>query len=243
MKIMMLLITVLAVRGTLTAQLICDQSIEAVDLSERAYKDRGNRCEGFYRSEVGANRMDLLGVLKGMLVYELDTAEVIELSVASSISRTVSIRAQAVPLKMYYRMDARLNPGDLLKWPVREVLLPDSISYEHISVFGSYSEGSNDIYVPVISRARSNTIANDNILRFVFRPTVNIENIKFNYFIYSSGETIGWLQNLRGSCLAGRPLMIELESAPAEKLRLTVAALVQGSQDEWLEIQTVVDNR
>ncbi len=79
------------------AQVPCDQEIEAIENDETAYMTRGNRCEGFYKSDVASNSIDLMGVLKGQLVYELNESETIEISTSPSISRPLHLRAQGNP--------------------------------------------------------------------------------------------------------------------------------------------------
>ena len=140
-------------------------------------------------------------------------------------------------------MDATLNAGEKFNWPVQEVLLPRKITYQQISILGRFTEGSKDIYVPLRARSRLSTINNDDILRVVFRPTINVDNIKYNYYVYSTNESTEWREKLRSSCFAGQPLSIDLRDVPSEKLRLTVSAKIQGSADEWLEIQVIILNK
>jgi hypothetical protein len=50
---------------------------------------------------------------------------------------------------MSYRMDATLDPGSVLAWPVNDVLLPENISAGRIGVFGWKTDQKDRIYVPV----------------------------------------------------------------------------------------------
>ena len=50
---------------------------------------------------------------------------------------------------MAYRMDAILDPGPVLTWPVNDVLLPENISANRIGVFGWKETGQTKTYVPV----------------------------------------------------------------------------------------------
>lgn len=244
MKLINLLIfQVLIFYGISFSQTNCDHNLETIENDETSYRARGNRCEGFYKSEVASNSIDLVGVLRGQLVYELNEAETIEISTSQYISQPLHLRAQAIPLKTYYRMDAQLNVGETFNWPVKDVLFPREITYKQISIYGQYQEGTTDIYVPLRARSQLSTIRNDNILRVVFRPTINVDNIMYNYYVYSTNESTEWINKLRSSCIAGKSFSIDLQYAPSEKLRLTVSAKIQGTADERLEIQIIILNK
>ncbi|MBK8655628.1 MAG: hypothetical protein IPN20_17345 [Haliscomenobacter sp.] len=102
----------------------CDNQITPADNAVLRYKYRGNRCEGFYRSKVSAKSLALVSCTLGEFRFKSDPEERITLQVASE--KAVNIRAQGIPIDLYYRMDASLEPDQKLEWDVASVLLKDS---------------------------------------------------------------------------------------------------------------------
>ena len=117
--------TMLAVVFGLTSSgqtLRCD-SLEPIPESSMQYKNRGNRCEGFYVANVGARNIDVVALTIGLLKYDLDKGVKLLISAPTQI-RPVHVRAVAIPPRTYYRMDADLDGGKVLEWPVDDVLRP-----------------------------------------------------------------------------------------------------------------------
>ena len=121
-----------------------------------AYQARGNRCEGFYLEGYGAQSIELVSLTLGPIVFPLQTGLTLSVSAPGS-SGSLHIRAVPKPPRMAYRMDAVLDPGAVLTWPVNDVLLPENISANRIGVFAWKESGQTKTYVPVrVSQTRSN---------------------------------------------------------------------------------------
>jgi len=113
-----------------------------------AYQARGNRCEGFYLAGYAAQSIELVSLTLGPIAYTLRAGVTLRVSTPSN-SGTVHVRAVPKPPRMSYRMDANLDPGSVLTWPVDDVLLPENISASRIGVFGWKADQKDRIYVPV----------------------------------------------------------------------------------------------
>lgn len=109
---LLFLIMMIAV-GNKTAYSQCDPEIIPVENQRMAYQERSNdsRCEGFYSQKVAAPALELVGAVKGDFRFKSDRNEVLELSSPVVRDETVYVQAVGIPIKTYYRMDARILPG------------------------------------------------------------------------------------------------------------------------------------
>jgi len=83
--------------------------------STSQYKDRGNRCEGFYVADVGIKSIELISFTEGRLSYELKPGVKLQVSTPTQTGQ-VHVRALAKPPKTYYRMDTTLEGSSVLIW-------------------------------------------------------------------------------------------------------------------------------
>ena len=80
---------------------------------------------------------------------EHDRIRVIAPAVGELVSEPVRVRAVALPLKTYYRMDAVLPEEGPLIWPLKDVLAPAGLVAEQIGVFGWSGSEIDKVFVPV----------------------------------------------------------------------------------------------
>ncbi|MBD3287524.1 hypothetical protein GF337_01860 [candidate division KSB1 bacterium] len=235
---LMILLSLLNVEAIFSQS--CDSTLIPVEDSEYRYQKIENRCEGFYRSPVAAPMINVIGIIQGKLSYSLEQQEIIEIAAPNVDCKNISVRAQAVPLKIYYRMDAFITGNETLKWPVRDILLPNNLTAGKISLMGWYFKDQEKVFVPLHTRSTLDSTVNDNIIRVTFRSTVTVENIQYATYSYQTKTTSDWKDHYIYTCLAGMPINILL--APGNGLhRLTVSAKISGSGDEWLEKQITID--
>jgi len=213
----------------------CDTSLKPKDDPQYGYRERDNRCEGFYISDVSIPNLDVISVLQGKLYYDLDISERVDISSEIVKDKTIYVRAQAIPLKTYYRMDTKLLPNTTLEWPIKDVILPNNLSYKKIGLLGWYMSGKNQIYVPLETKAKVNALKNDNIIRIIFRSTVDLENINYAWYSYETQKTTDWEQNLRSSSRAGMPIVVNLKHEAKGKQLLIIAAKVMNTKDAWIK--------
>ncbi len=192
----------------------CDKDIRPDDNRTIAYRKRDNRCEGFYRSEVTANPIDVVSLMKGRLRFKLDKNEVIEVSSPFIRNRPVHVRAVGIPIKTYYRMDAELDPGGKLVWPVGEVIYQKRLHAEKIGVFGSVMNQKKEIYVPVSTAAKlAKNAANDEMIRLCLRIAADVEIVKWRYAAVINdlpGQSGNWQDVGKRRYRIGRPICVTL---------------------------------
>ena len=166
------------------AQYQCDPEIHAVSDLVLAYRPFGNRCEGFYTGYVSGTAISVVGLTIGPFCFKREANEVVTLRLPNHPAIKAHIEARAIAPKKYYRMDADLNKGDSLKWPIKDVILPASadLTSDRIGVCAYIDKNYKRIYVPVQSLAASQIPSTDkairltvqvseDIVRFMWRPT------------------------------------------------------------------------
>src|ERR1035441_5845473 len=79
------------------------------------YKDRGNRCEGFYVANVGIRTIDLISLIRGAIKYSLQPSVVLRVSTIPQ-SLPVHIRAVAIPPRTYRSKERRVGKECRSRW-------------------------------------------------------------------------------------------------------------------------------
>lgn len=221
----------------------CDSSLRPVSDAALAYRDRGNRCEGFYVSQTSTGRIDVIGVMRGKLAYELRADEMVRVTVPDSAPSAVTVRAQGVALKTYYRMDARVSPGETLEWPVGDVLFDGGLSSDRVGVSAFYHEGDARVFVPVSAESTYSPVRNDSIVRVILRPTVDVNNVQYRWIDPISHDATPWQRELITTARAGRRYVIRLPDLPAGRVRVVASAQVEGEDDAWIDSSLIVHTR
>lgn len=133
----------------------CQESLSPDPIAERdGYRERGGgqRCEGIYTSPVAGEALEIVGVTRGRLDYDLEhtAPSSITLAVTSSKATPVHVRAVGIPEHLYYEMDADMPADGVLVWPIKEVVAPERIAPIDIGVyaFGAGS-GGDPVFIPV----------------------------------------------------------------------------------------------
>ena len=116
--------------------------------SQSGYQKRGDRCEGLYVSNVGSHSLAAMSFSLGKIRFDLSSAVQLQVS-APGQKQPVNIRAVAIPPKTYYRMDASLPAGGTMVWPVRDVLLRESLGDSRIGIFAWKGPDTAKTLVPV----------------------------------------------------------------------------------------------
>ena len=113
-----------------------------------AYKQRGQRCEGFYESPVGAESLSLVSLLYGRLEFGENNNEELHIIVPQTVKQQVHIQAVGIPLKTYYRLDTWVQPGQRFTWPLG-IVGKMMLSLDNIGLFGM-SVAHPEIHVPLV---------------------------------------------------------------------------------------------
>ncbi len=151
--------------------------LTAVDNSTIAYKDRGNRCEGFYESQVSvAGSLNLVGLLLGKRNFDFKKDSVLHISSPRVRNQEVHVQAVGIPMKTYYRLDAWLQPGESLEWPL-DIIRKKHLPLEHIGLFGQLV-AEPDVYVPLALR-NDGTGTSPAALTLTLRAMVNVGAVQW----------------------------------------------------------------
>lgn len=208
----------------------CDGfGIEPSDNSTLRYQPRGNRCEGFYRSKVSAPSLELIACTLGDLRFKNDKAEVITLSLLGGVKQAVNIRAQGIPINLYYRMDAMLQAGKTLAWEVSHVLLKNESTKRayNIGLLAYQGEGTKQVFFPVAPQSKllpKSTVKDSLVLQFM--GTARLASFKYQL-------DNGPLKPLAGSFPDGRPIRVKLGAdLPKGQHTLTVKYRALNDADE-----------
>jgi hypothetical protein len=212
----------------------CDPLHPSPDSSYQ-YKDRGNRCEGFYVADVGASDLDLVSFQMGSIPAQLKPGEILKVSVPGQ-SQPVHVRALAIPTRTFYRMDALLQPGATLNWPVDDVLLPEHLNPQRLGVFAWKGDEANKIFVPVRLESSAAAASQPAIAFLTVRPSFDVEKIKWRsapVVGQRCGEAGKWRDpsNLSNSqVLAGQPVKLSLAGLKGQYC-INVRAEAESSND------------
>ena len=181
----------------------CDNTLKPSDNAQVAYKPRGNRCEGTYIAKVAAPSLDVVGFTKGMFNYKLDKSEVI--TIENTSGSNIFIRASALPLNTYYRMDAALEKNTAFKWMVKNVLFNLNIPSNSLGIYGWKGSEKQKIFVPV--KPVSSSYKPDKKYYLIIRTSANVLEVKYRY---ASGADFSSYQSVGGKARAGQPIVIVL---------------------------------
>jgi hypothetical protein len=227
----------LAAPAVYAQQQNCDGLVPAQGQIE--YRWRQNRCEGFYRSNVSSGDLELVSLLVGRLDGETtrnSQLEIVAPAVQRSLSGPIKIRAVAIPPRTYYRMDATVNPGGRLSWPLGEVLGPAQLSMDRLGVFGWVDASPERVFVPLRVVQSGQTI----------RP--GAEPIELRVRSASATDWIRWRVHVDGASPqdlpewqeaakgldAWKPVTVPLPPGTAAILRVDVRAKPQNSDQTQL---------
>ena len=115
---------------------------------ELGYKQRNNRKEGFYEKSTGGN-LHVVSLLYGTLRFDWNPGVVLEILPPANLKRMVKVRAGAIPLKTYYRMDGTIPPKGNLTWPIGDVVYKAGLKADMIGVFGWIGSENQKTFVPL----------------------------------------------------------------------------------------------
>jgi hypothetical protein len=201
--------------STVAGELQCD-GLAPLRGSKSGYQDRGNRCEGLYVSKVGSRSLAAMSFTLGRVRYDLATAKAIEVT-APGQTQTVNIRAVAIPLKTYYRLDATLAPGATMLWPLKDVLAPEGLTDSRIGVFGWRGAEDNRTLVPVRVKPEGASSASQAPL-LIIQASFDAQRVKWRSGPSRDGHcaaSSAWQDAIERPVAAGWPIAIDLSALPA----------------------------
>ena len=136
----------------------------------------GDRCEGFFRSNVSGESLSVAFLMSGLL----PESSFVEVTGAGP-DREINVRAVALPLGTYYRMDAVISPGKPLRWPLSEVVTASgSLKSTDLGLYGWFGDAGRPTYVPVRATAPGATPTGTPVVRLGVRANVGLALITYS---------------------------------------------------------------
>jgi len=233
--------------GSLTAhaqELQC-KGLPPLQGSQVGYQKRGDRCEGLYVANVGAHSLAATSFSLGKIHYELSSSARLEVS-APGQTQPVNVRAVAIPPKTYYRMDAVLHAGESMVWPVRDVLLRESLTDTRIGIFAWKGPEDNKTLVPVrvVSQGTAVTAARPFL---TVQATFDAQQVKWRSAPAPKGVCLlfgSWQNAIQSPVTASWPVAINLSELPAGPHCIEAAAQSGGSTSwETLKLRVEIPSQ
>lgn len=204
------------------------------------YKDRGNRCEGLYEADFGARALALISFTFGELNYSLVNGTKLELTVPNQ-TVAVHIRAIPKPSNIAYEMDAFLDAGKTLLWPVDEVLRPESLDARKMGIFAWKGTGANKVFVPVAVRESGSATSQTGSAILSIRPSFEVQVVKWRWALAKNDECdppSKWADVGQGPFDAGQILKISLAHVSGPSC---VDIEAQGSGTDWVPLNFKIE--
>ena len=159
----------------------CDRQIQGIG-GELGYQWRSSpeRCEGLFRSPIGAGSIQLVSFYAGRIDYVLSDRTFLSLKVLADRSHnsdSVHIRGVSIPRGVFYRLDATIANGDSLIWPLSDVIDPAEIYSTQVGFWAWRATDGDTVLLPVtVSEAgRPRDSAEDHMLHLIIRLEQSFE--------------------------------------------------------------------
>lgn len=243
-------VTAAAVASAAAQGQVCDERLRPEALSSFGYSIREPevRCEGLYESSVRAPGLEVVSFLyerPKLNLEEHDRIQVIAPDVSELVAEAVRVRAVALPLKTYYRMDAVMSAQGPLMWPVNDVLGPAGLVPEQIGVFGWVGDEINKVFVPLrllaaddlATTAAEQSDAQATSPELLVRLANDAETVLWRH--KEGQRTSEWTPAAPGAVPAGRTVGLLLPPGPPAQLQIDVVAKRPDS-DEWSTLRLEV---
>lgn len=200
----------------------------------------GHRCEGLYRSTVSSVRLQLVSVMVGRLAFDPEAGESMRIrapDVPYLAERSIRVRAVALPLRTYYRMDATLSVESPLDWPLGDIVRRIDLPADSIGVYGWVEDDHDRIFVPLTIDSGAETGTADGVgpVHVMVRSAVNLQQLAWR-IADEDGQVVDQQSYAQTPIRAGRTVAIPLVRGPTAMLQMDVAALPSQSS-EWTSLR------
>lgn len=159
----------------------CDNDLIPTNNFPTQYRFRDNRCEGFYLKKVSSGTLNIVGLVKGPFQFKSEENEVINITSQIVNNQPVNVRAVGIPMRMFYRMDACIDPGKRFQWPIKDIVYKSKLSSQAIGVFGWYMKGKEMIYVPVTTTSTPAPVSESKDILLYVRPSTRIRDLQWRF--------------------------------------------------------------
>jgi hypothetical protein len=139
-------------------------------------RTNGDRCEGFFKSNVAGEALTLAFLMSGQLPASAD----VEVRGAGP-DREINVRAVALPLGTYYRMDAIVTTTKPLRWPLSEVVQASkSLKNTDLGLYGWFGDPGRPTYVPVRATVPGGPPTGAQVVLLGVRATVPLDVVTYS---------------------------------------------------------------
>lgn len=143
----------------------CDPHLESRADDPLGYRPRGDRCEGRYIQEVANTTLLVASFTESFEGYDLAVDHDLTVEWTPLGEEVVSLRAQALRPRLYYRMDARSSPGEsFYHWPIH-VLAGLDIASAELGVVGFNQQrvgnALREVHLPLRIRQQESAARSD----------------------------------------------------------------------------------
>ena len=218
----------------------CDK-LTPLQGSKTGYQKRGNRCEGVYVINIGAPSLVPKSFTLGPIRYDLNATPVLEIS-APGQTEPVNIRATAIPLKTYYRLDAVLPARSVLSWPLADVLVPEGLSSSRVGVLGLKGTDKDGVLVPVrVAPKGAATTSSKPLL--IIQASFDAQLVKWRWGPLHDQRCAAlgqWQDAISYPVTAGWPITIDLSKLPGGT-HCFEAMAQSGVSNDWSPLKLRID--
>ena len=218
---------------------VCDRLRPVSSVLGYQVREPSVRCEGLYESAVRAVRLEVVGLVMGTIMPDLAEHASVEIvgpdpaNLPAGVAGPVWVRAVALPLKAYYRLDAVLDERSSLAWPIAEVVKPAGLGPEQIGLFGWVGAETAKTFVPVGVRVAGKGGGAEDLHLYI---RVSSDAEKLFWRVREGGAESQWMPAAGGRVRAGQTVMVTLPAGPAAVIGVDVTAKPVDS-DEWTSLR------
>lgn len=224
----------------------CNPTILPDDNAYLKYRDFGNRCEGFFKKHVSTSDLVLVSFTRGVFQFKRDAGEHILVSLPFHPKARAHVVAQGIHMKLHYRMDADLDAGATLRWPVNDIIVSytDDVGSEQIGILARI-DADESVYLPVEALSEQMGPSHEASLRLTVRADGDVAQFLWRtQFQPATGpKVIGTYQhpeNNRPLFRSDEPIIIKLPDNTRGRLVLEMAAR-PADKGSWIKKFVTLD--
>jgi hypothetical protein len=217
------------------ARQACDPSLEPIPDTVGYSSRKGDaRCEGFYVRPIAGGALEVVSLTVGRLRFDPAKTDALLIGLPDLVQGAPSevyVRATALPLRTYYRMDATLAPGTPLHWPTNAVLRPQKLDGSRLGILGWVGEGKQRLFVPLIVRdEREPATAGE--AQLVLLAASPLDHVMWRERSSGSDAPGGWRELAAKGLEPGERVTLTLPPGNGPELSVEIMAQPRNS-DDW----------
>jgi hypothetical protein len=234
--------TVLLFRTSPTTAGVCDPVLPVNETDPWAYHERGERCEGRFVNQLGAEALRVVELANKSANYIFASNKPLIVTWPTPVASEIQLRAVSLRKDLYYRMDTiRAADSSNFTWPTDVLCAPPlNLTRKEIAVtewINHALRNGKDIhlYLPIVVSQASETgnenLASKNEYNLVILPGIQLDQVYFTlqHFDDDAAGTVIKEQEEQNQFFypAQRPIVFKLSSAergPSHEYYFAVSA-------------------